>query len=129
GRQENDSRPLLPGVHLILGGYDKGGDLSGLAEYARGACKAVYTIGATGDAVALAAEAASPRGGSGGDLPVAGAEMVRCETLERAVDAIRGRVVAGDVVLLSPGCASWDQFENYEQRGARFIELVRGRNA
>jgi UDP-N-acetylmuramoylalanine--D-glutamate ligase len=103
------------GVHLILGGYDKGSDLAPLAGFARARCKAVYTIGATGDAVASAAEAA-----------VGGAAVVRCGTLERAVEAVGEQVVAGDVVLLSPGCASWDQFENYERRGDRFIELVRG---
>ncbi len=103
------------GVHLILGGYDKGSDLAPLAGYARSRCRAVYTIGATGDAVALAAEAAA-----------GGAAVVRCGTLERAMEAVGERVVAGDVVLLSPGCASWDQFENYERRGERFIELVRG---
>jgi len=106
------------GVHLILGGYDKGSDLKLLADFARGACKAVYTVGETGEGVALAAEAASPQG----------AEVVRCGTLERALEAIRERVSSGDVVLLSPGCASWDQFENYEQRGARFVELVRKTN-
>ncbi|XAM01180.1 Mur ligase family protein [Phycisphaeraceae bacterium D3-23] len=54
------------GVHLIVGGYDKGSDLAPLAGFARSACKAIYTIGDTGEGVALAAEAASRRGGSGG---------------------------------------------------------------
>ena len=119
----SDSRAF---VHVIVGGHDKGSDLSPLAGFVRGTCRAVYTVGETGEAVALAAEAADPGGGGGpGVDPGAGAEVVRCVTLRRAVDAARGRVVPGDVVLLSPGCASWDQFENYEQRGERFVELVR----
>ena len=109
-------------VHLILGGYDKGSDLVELAGFARSACKAVYTIGETGEGVACAAETATE---TAAEAASAGAEVVRCGTLERAMEAIRGWVVSGDVVLLSPGCASWDQFENYEQRGARFVELVR----
>lgn len=113
---EKEGRPRF--VHLIFGGYDKGSDLASLAGFARAQCKAVYTIGATGDAVASAAEAASAVGGGE-------AEVVRCGTLERAVEEMQGRVGSGDVVLLSPGCASWDQFDNYERRGERFIELVR----
>ncbi|MFI4859086.1 MAG: UDP-N-acetylmuramoyl-L-alanine--D-glutamate ligase [Phycisphaerales bacterium JB063] len=119
---KKDSRPLF--LHLLLGGYDKGSDLTPLAGLARSACKAVYTIGATGEAVALAAEAARPRDAEGGAATAT--EVVRCGTLERAVSAIGQRVLPGDVVLLSPGCASWDQFENYEQRGERFVQLVRG---
>jgi len=102
------------GVHLILGGYDKGSDLQPLADLARDKCRAIYTIGATGDEVATAAEAASAQG----------AVVVRCGTLERAMAEIKQRVALGDVVLLSPACASWDQFANYEERGAHFIALV-----
>lgn len=119
---ETEGRPRF--VHLILGGYDKGSDLAPLAGFARAQCKAVYTIGETGEGVALAAEAASPRDADA--RASGGAEVVRCGTLERAVEEIRNRVESGDVVLLSPGCASWDQFDNYERRGERFIELVRG---
>lgn len=118
---EKKGRPRF--VHLILGGYDKGSDLASLAGLARAQCKAVYTIGETGEGAALAAEAASPRDADG--RASGGAEVVRCGTLERAVEEMRCRVGSGDVVLLSPGCASWDQFDNYERRGERFIELVR----
>lgn len=96
---------FIPGVvHAILGGYDKGADLKPLAGFATNHCKAVYAIGATAAAF----------------------DAIQCGTLERAMDQIRARVQPGDVVLLSPGCASWDQFDNYEQRGDRFTALAKG---
>ncbi len=103
-----------PGVvHVIMGGYDKKSDLSAMARCAAERCRAVYTIGATGDGLAAACEAA------GGE-----AAIVRCGHVEQAVRETVGRVRSGDVVLLSPGCASWDQFDNYEARGAAFIEAL-----
>jgi len=132
---KNDSRPLFQGgIHLILGGKDKGSDMTPLAKLASEKCKAVYTIGALGETIAglidTAAEAASaetqrPDSCGGVSWPAATAEVVRCGELDVAVAEIKQRVHPGDVVLLSPACASWDQFENYEQRGERFIELVR----
>ncbi len=100
-------------VHVILGGYDKGADLAPLARQARGRCRAIYTIGQTGPAIADAADAA--------DGP---AEVIRCETLPAAVAAITPRLSPGDVVLLSPACASWGQFTHFEARGQAFIGLV-----
>ncbi|MGN6059142.1 MAG: UDP-N-acetylmuramoyl-L-alanine--D-glutamate ligase, partial [Sphingomicrobium sp.] len=47
-----------------------------------------------------------------------------CETLERAVREAAGEAEAGDTVLLSPACASFDQFRDFEQRGDKFRELV-----
>ncbi|MBB6441425.1 Mur ligase family protein [Phycisphaera mikurensis] len=97
-----------PGVvRVILGGADKGSDLAPLARSAARHAAGVYAIGRTGDAIADAA--------GGGPAVVR-----RCGTLAGAVDAIRGDARPGDVVLLSPGCASWDQFPNYEARGAAF---------
>ena len=72
-----------------------------------------YLIGAAADALADA-------------LGAAGAPYRRCETLERAVRAAAApRRSPGDTVLLSPACASFDQFRDYEHRGDRFRELAR----
>ena len=103
-----------PGVHLILGGYDKGSDLAPLARHAAARCRAVYCIGATGPALAAAAAT----------VPPPHADIVPSGTLEQAMLDIQPRLRAGDVVVLSPGCASWDQFTNYEQRGAVFAQWV-----
>lgn len=96
-------------VHLIAGGYDKGSDLAPVAELGA-RLGGLYTIGKTGPALA-----AKARG-----------YAIECGTLDSAVARIRDRAKPGDIALLSPACASWDQFENYEERGRRFCELARG---
>lgn len=101
-------------VHLIAGGYDKGMDLTPIAQRA-GSLAGLYCIGATGPGLASLA---------------AGAEAVfACGTLEKAVEHARRRAKPGEVVLLSPGCASWDQFVNYEARGKAFAAVVQGARA
>ncbi|HEU0249673.1 MAG TPA: UDP-N-acetylmuramoyl-L-alanine--D-glutamate ligase, partial [Solirubrobacteraceae bacterium] len=100
-------------IHLILGGLDKGQDFTPLAAEVAGACRAVYLIGRDAGLIAQAL--------AGVDVPVN-----ECGTLERAVEQAAGAARSGDVVLLSPACASLDQFVDYEARGDRFKELVAG---
>lgn len=99
-------------IHLIAGGYDKGSDLSPIARKARDLA-GLYAIGKTGETLAAAA---------GAD-----ARAEYCRTLENAVDLAMSRMRRGDILLLSPACASWDQFTNYEERGERFVRLVRSK--
>jgi len=110
------TRSFDPGrVHIILGGYDKGSDMTSLASLAAERCVGVYTIGTTGERIADTVEQAGS----------SECRLVRCHTLDVAVCEAVKRAQPGDVVLLSPACASWDQFDHYEQRGEQFIELVR----
>jgi UDP-N-acetylmuramoylalanine--D-glutamate ligase len=57
-------------------------------------------------------------------LAIAGQVIQVCHTLDCAVEKALNSMNSEDVLLLSPGCASWDQFENYEQRGEQFCNLV-----
>jgi len=97
-------------IHLIAGGYDKGSDLAPIAALAQD-LGGLYTIGSTGAAIA---------GASVG-------YATECGTLDRAFETAMNRMRPGDALLLSPGCASWDQYMNYEHRGDAFIRLVEGR--
>jgi len=101
-------------IHLIAGGYDKGSDLSAIARLTP-KIAGLYTIGTTGPRLA----AGAPAGGGGGGL------VEHCGTLQIAVTRAMGRMKPHDVLLLSPGCASWDQFINFEERGNAFVELVK----
>jgi UDP-N-acetylmuramoylalanine--D-glutamate ligase len=92
-------------VHLIAGGYDKGSDLAPVRDLGPKLAR-LYAIGVTG-----------PK--------LVGANASLCGTLEAAVAEAIGRMAEGDILLLSPACASWDQFMHYEQRGDRFVALVR----
>ncbi len=102
-----DSFPDSTKVHVIVGGFDKQVDLSLLAKQSE-RVKGMYTIGRTGEEIAKLSS-----------LPV-----LVCDTLECAVNQAKQMMSDDDVLLLSPGCASWDQFENYEERGKRFCELI-----
>ncbi len=99
-----------PSVLLIMGGHGKGAPYAPLRALFPGRVKALLTIGE--DAPAVEREL--------GDL----CPLERCGTLDRAVTRAAALAGAGDVVLLSPACSSYDQFENYEQRGAVFRRLV-----
>ncbi len=99
-------------VHLILGGLAKGQDFRELRPAVAGRVARAYLIGEAADALAEA---------------LAGVVAVEhCGTLERAVASAAARAVAGDVVLLSPACASFDQFRDYRHRGDEFARLARG---
>jgi UDP-N-acetylmuramoylalanine--D-glutamate ligase len=102
--------PVRVHLHLILGGKDKGSDYTVLNDLLRERVKRVYTIGAA------AAKIESQIQGA--------AEIDHAETLENAVRRASESAVAGDVVLLAPACASFDQFQSYEHRGRVFKETV-----
>jgi UDP-N-acetylmuramoylalanine--D-glutamate ligase len=102
-------------IHLILGGKDKGSDYSVLNDLLKQRVKRVYTIGAAAEKIE--SQIVSSKGG--------GVEVVHAETLENALRKANAVADPGDVVLLAPACASFDQFKNYEQRGQTFKEIVR----
>ena len=100
----------FPGnIHLILGGKDKGSDYSVLNDLLKSRVKRIYTIGAAAAKI---------------ESQASGAEMVSAGTLENAVRRASEAATAGDIVLLAPACASFDQFDSYEHRGRVFKELV-----
>jgi UDP-N-acetylmuramoylalanine--D-glutamate ligase len=103
-------------VHLILGGKDKGSDYSVLNDLLRQRVKRVYTIGAA--SAKIESQIVSAKDG--------GPEIVPAETLENAIRKADAIAEPGDVVLLAPACASFDQFKSYEHRGQVFKEVVRG---
>jgi UDP-N-acetylmuramoylalanine--D-glutamate ligase len=103
-------------IHLILGGKDKGSDYTVLNNLLRQRVKRVYTIGAA--AAKIESQIISSKSG--------GPELVHAETLENAIRKANAAAQAGDVVLLAPACASFDQFKNYEHRGKVFKDIVAG---
>ena len=98
-------------IHLILGGKDKGSDYTVLNDLLRQRVKRVYTVGAAAAKI---------------ESQIKGAEVVHAETLENAIRKANAVAQSGDVVLLAPACASFDQFKSYEHRGKVFKEIVRG---
>jgi UDP-N-acetylmuramoylalanine--D-glutamate ligase len=103
----------FPGrILIILGGKDKGSDYTVLQKPLREKVTLALLIGAAAGKI---------------HRQIAGSVAIeRAETLERAVEIAWQTAHAGDVVLLAPACASFDQFENFEQRGRVFKELVQG---
>ncbi len=100
-------RPVI----LLMGGRDKGGDFSRLAKLAAEKAKMLVTFGEAAETIekSLAKAVKTMRGGS----------------LEQAVDLARQHAVSGDAVVLSPGCASFDAYKNFEMRGDHFKEVIR----
>jgi UDP-N-acetylmuramoylalanine--D-glutamate ligase len=98
------------GIHLILGGKDKDSDYSLMSGMLRERVKSVYTIGSAAEKIERQLQGV--------------VKIVPAETLQVAVAKAAKAATIGDVVLLSPACSSFDQFENYEQRGRVFRQLV-----
>ena len=98
------------GIHLILGGKDKDSDYTTLAPLLRERVKTVITIGSAAEKIERELDGV--------------VKIESAETLARAVAFAHETAAAGDTVLLAPACSSFDQFENYEQRGRVFKELV-----
>jgi len=98
-------------IHLILGGKDKGSDYTVLNDLLRQRVKRVYTVGAAAAKI---------------ESQIKNVEVIHAETLENAIRKANAVAQPGDVVLLAPACASFDQFKSYEHRGKVFKEIVRG---
>ena len=107
---ECQTRPVV----WIVGGTDKGNDYSVLDKLVREKVKAIVCLGADNSKIHAAFESI-----------VGSAYICDCDSAEAAVKAAAGFASSGDVVLLSPCCASFDLFRNYEDRGRQFKEAVR----
>jgi UDP-N-acetylmuramoylalanine--D-glutamate ligase len=99
------------GVHVILGGRGKQEDYTPLAAAVTARCRAAYLVG---EEEARLAEA----------LAGTGVPAHRCGDLDHAVATARAAAAPGEVVLLSPACASYDQFRSFDERGDRFKALA-----
>jgi UDP-N-acetylmuramoylalanine--D-glutamate ligase len=96
---------------VILGGTDKGSDYTVLREKLQHKARAVLLIGAAAEKIASHLDGAVP--------------LIPCGTLAQAIAEAYSRALPGDTVLLAPACSSFDQFQNYEQRGQVFKQLVK----
>ncbi len=100
---------------LIAGGYDKGISFAALGQAISKKARAVVLIGETAPKLSLAIEANPPN-----QIPI-----ITSDSLEGAVHHAATLAQQGDVVILSPACASYDMFDNFQQRGNEFIRLVK----
>jgi UDP-N-acetylmuramoylalanine--D-glutamate ligase len=98
-------------VLLVLGGKDKKGEFERLRDLVSRKAKKVLTVGAAAERIGGALRGST--------------EIIACGELAEAVAYAATSAEAGDVVLLSPACASFDQYRNFEERGRHFEELVR----
>ena len=111
-------------VHAILGGSLKGESFAGLAEPIAANCAACYLIGPAADRIEADLANALPQalardGRDPGAIP-----LHRCANLAEAVVRAAAAATAGQVVLLAPACASFDEFRDFEERGERFRQIV-----
>ena len=102
------SRPTI----LIAGGYDKHSEFDEFIEAFDNKVKLMVLLGQTADKI----EETAVRHGF--------TNIIKTDSLEKAVKICAENAVSGDVVLLSPACASWGMFKNYEERGKLFKEYV-----
>ena len=102
------SRPTV----LIAGGYDKDSSFDEWADSFQDKVKCLVVLGQTADQIEETVKA------KGFD------NVIKVETLKEAVDKCYENAEPGDAVLLSPACASWGMFKNYEERGDMFKEFV-----
>jgi UDP-N-acetylmuramoylalanine--D-glutamate ligase len=98
------------GIHLILGGKDKDSDYATMSDMLKKRVKVVYTVGSAAEKIERQLHGV--------------VKMVPAQTIETAVAEAAKAAAPGDVVLLSPACSSFDQFENYEHRGRVFRQSV-----
>jgi UDP-N-acetylmuramoylalanine--D-glutamate ligase len=98
------------GIHLILGGKDKNSDYRLMRPLIQERVKAIYTIGAAAEKIITHVEGSAP--------------IVNSGTLDVAVTKAADTAQPGEIILLTPACSSFDQFQNYEQRGQVFKDLV-----
>ena len=98
-------------VILILGGKDKAGEFERMRDLVQAKARTVLTIGSAADRVSSALAGTT--------------EIVAAGDLQHAIEWARANAKAGETVLLSPACASFDQYRNFEHRGEHFEELVR----
>ena len=97
-------------VILILGGKDKAGEFERMRDLVKAKARTVLTIGSAAPKVASALEGST--------------EIVPAGDMKHAIEWARANAKAGEIVLLSPACASFDQYRNFEHRGEHFEELV-----
>lgn len=109
GEEKQASEPV---IILIAGGDGKAQDFSPLCEPVQRYVKALFLIGKDADAIQSA-------------LEVSSVQTSKCLSLEEAVKAASEKAVEGDIVLLSPACASMDMFKNYAHRAQVFVDQVR----
>ena len=114
---------FLPGtIDLLLGGHDKGTELSSLASAVAACCRVAVCYGEAGERIACALEQAVSASGS----PL---DVIRAPHMTEAFAAACERALPGDTVLLSPACSSFDEFGNMAERGDLFKRLVAARAA
>ena len=101
------AKPII----LILGGEDKNTNFNSLTPFINNNIKKIVSYGKANNKISIALRDA--------------VELKKVFSLRDAVDECKKSAVSGDVILLSPGCASFDQFRNYEHRGNEFKKIVK----